>query len=114
MSLPKPYYDEAGITIYHGDCREILPHLQKVDLVLTDPPYGVTSLDWDSAVDGWANLLNAPCLWCFGSMRFFLSQKFDGWKYGQEVVWEKHNGSIFHADRFRRVHEFAVQFYQGQ
>lgn len=37
----KPYYDEGGITIYHGDCREILPHLQKVDLLLTDPPYGV-------------------------------------------------------------------------
>lgn len=42
--LPKPYYhdEEAGITIYHGDCREILPHLPKVDLVLTDPPYGIT------------------------------------------------------------------------
>lgn len=41
MSLPRPYYDEDGITIYHGDCREILPHLPKVDLVLTDPPYGI-------------------------------------------------------------------------
>lgn len=41
MSLPKPYYSHAGITIYHGDCREILPHLPKVDLVLTDPPYGI-------------------------------------------------------------------------
>jgi site-specific DNA-methyltransferase (adenine-specific) len=37
----KPYYEEAGITIYHGDCREILPALPKVDLVLTDPPYGI-------------------------------------------------------------------------
>jgi site-specific DNA-methyltransferase (adenine-specific) len=36
----KPYYEHAGITIYHGDCREILPQLPKVDLVLTDPPYG--------------------------------------------------------------------------
>ena len=35
----KPYYDHAGITIYHGDCRESLPTLPKVDLVLTDPPY---------------------------------------------------------------------------
>lgn len=34
-----PYYDCDGITIYHGDCREILPSLPKVDLVLTDPPY---------------------------------------------------------------------------
>ena len=36
-----PYYDHAGITIYHGDCREILPTLEPVDLVLTDPPYGI-------------------------------------------------------------------------
>lgn len=35
----KPYYEHAGITIYHGDCREILPLLPKVDLVLTDPPW---------------------------------------------------------------------------
>ena len=37
----KPYYDHKGITIYHGDCREILPDLPRVDLVLTDPPYGI-------------------------------------------------------------------------
>ena len=37
----KPYYDDGQITIYHGDCREILPTLGPVDLVLTDPPYGV-------------------------------------------------------------------------
>ena len=35
----KPYYDDGhGIVIYHGDCRDILPSLPKVDLVLTDPP----------------------------------------------------------------------------
>lgn len=38
----KPYYDHDGITIYHGDCREIMPGLPKVDLVLTDPPYCVS------------------------------------------------------------------------
>jgi DNA modification methylase len=37
----KPYYSHAGITIYHGDCREILPTLPKCDLLLTDPPYGI-------------------------------------------------------------------------
>jgi len=40
MSLPKPYYQDDWATIYHGDCREILPLLPKVDLVLTSPPYG--------------------------------------------------------------------------
>ena len=37
----KPYYDQDGITIYHGDCREILPTLGRFDLLLTDPPYGL-------------------------------------------------------------------------
>ena len=36
-----PYYDHAGITIYHGDCREVLPSLGEFDLLLTDPPYGI-------------------------------------------------------------------------
>ena len=39
LGLPKPYYDDAGITIYHGDCREILPHLPPL-VYVTDPPYG--------------------------------------------------------------------------
>ena len=37
----KPYYEHAGITLYHGDCREILPGLGRFDLLLTDPPYGI-------------------------------------------------------------------------
>lgn len=37
--LPKPYYDEGGITIYHGDAREI--DWSRLDVILTDPPYGV-------------------------------------------------------------------------
>lgn len=37
----KPYYDDGAVTIYHGDCREILPQLGPVDVVLTDPPYGI-------------------------------------------------------------------------
>lgn len=32
----RPYYDESGVTIYHGDCREILPHIE-ADTVVTDP-----------------------------------------------------------------------------
>lgn len=32
----KPYYEHAGITIYHGDCREILPQLE-ADAIITDP-----------------------------------------------------------------------------
>lgn len=35
----QPYYDDGAVTIYHGDCREVLPLLEPVDHVITDPPY---------------------------------------------------------------------------
>jgi len=37
----RPYFEDDAVTIYHGDCREILSTLPPADLVLTDPPYGV-------------------------------------------------------------------------
>lgn len=114
----KPYYEQNGITIYLGDCREVLPTLQQVDLVLTDPPYGDTSLDWDVAITDWLKtietaLLPHASMWCFGSLRMFMRQApaFAAWNIAQDIIWEKHNGSSFHADRFKRVHEHAVQFY---
>jgi site-specific DNA-methyltransferase (adenine-specific)/modification methylase len=39
--LPKPFYADEWVTIYHGDSREIMPHLKPFDLLLTDPPYGI-------------------------------------------------------------------------
>jgi site-specific DNA-methyltransferase (adenine-specific) len=35
----QPYYSHAGITIYHGRCEDVLPQLDGVDVVITDPPY---------------------------------------------------------------------------
>ena len=34
-----PYYESGGITIYHGDCRDVLPTLERVDCTVTSPPY---------------------------------------------------------------------------
>src|SRR5258708_1973329 len=49
---PDPYYSDGGITIYHGDCRELVPALaldRRSTLVVTDPPYGI---GWDTDYDG--------------------------------------------------------------
>lgn len=55
MSL-SPYYSEAGITIYHGDCLQILPQLGRFDLLLTDPPYGVDAdRDRNCPKNGWVD-----------------------------------------------------------
>lgn len=113
-----PYYQADGITLYHGDMREIVPHLKPVDAVVTDPPYNETSLDWDVWPDGWPSMLTrlTNSLWCFGSLRMFWERvpEFVDWKLAQDLVWEKHNGSALHADRFRRVHETAVHLYRGK
>lgn len=97
-----PYYDDGQITIYHGDCRDVLPTLDpgSVDLVLTDPPYGMKykplrgadgSKRWvdgvrgdDEAFDP-APLLRFPCCVLFGA-NWYAHQlpPSGGW-----IVWDK-------------------------
>lgn len=36
-----PYYEDGSVTIYHADCREVLPSLTDIEAVVTDPPYGI-------------------------------------------------------------------------
>lgn len=110
-----------GVKIITGDCREVLLQLEprSFDCILTDPPYGETSLEWDKWVANWPSLafnLLKPTgsMWVFGSQRMFWDHRdeFLNWNLAQDVIWEKHNGSGFHADRFKRVHEIALQFYR--
>lgn len=57
----KPYYGPTeGITIYHGDCRDVLPGLPNADLILTDPPYGVglEYASYDDTEENWFALLD--------------------------------------------------------
>jgi len=77
--MTQPYYDDGkGIQIYHGDCLEVLPTLNDVDLVLTDPPYGtggwrrtasgagsnpaasLVQEEWDDGSTAWVALTTAP------------------------------------------------------
>lgn len=112
-----PYYSDASVALYLGDACDLMRSGPRgFDLIIADPPYGETSLRWDRRVRGWTDLAlevlsGRGSLWCFGSMRMFLAESFKGWRFAQDVVWEKQNGSGFQADRFKRVHEFACQFY---
>lgn len=115
----KPYFQDESVTLYHGDCRELAPALGiAADLVMADPPYAETSLEWDRWPQGWVSVASAiaPQMWCFGSQRMFLDRAADfaGLQLAQDVVWEKHNGSNMHKDRFRRLHELALHFYRGE
>lgn len=118
MTAPRPYFDDGQVQLFVGDCREVIPALGlKADLVLADPPYGETKLAWDKWPDGWLDAAASASrsLWCFGSLRMFLARadEFGAWKLSQDVVWEKHNGSGFDTDRFKRVHEVAAHWYRG-
>lgn len=113
-----------SVTILQGDCREIMMGLPpgQFDCIVTDPPYGETSLQWDVWPVGWVSeavrmLKPTGSMWCFGSFRMFMQNGPEfaaaGLRISQEVVWEKHNGSCLFNDRFRRVHELAVHFYKA-
>lgn len=112
-----PYFEADGVTIFHGNCLEILPALNGEAAVVTDPPFGQTSLPWDRWVSGWLAAVPFSSLWCFGTLRMFMDHadefRAGGWKLSQDLVWEKHNGSGFAADRFKRVHEQPAHFYRG-
>ncbi len=112
----KPYYDHAGITIYCGDAREILPTLPKVDLILTDPPYGIKADNRkkilsreklakarDYGESNWDN--SSPPSWIFGLIQekaknviiwggnYFPLPPSSCW-----LVWDKDNGENDFAD----------------
>jgi len=111
-----------SIERHYGDCVEVMAGLPtaSIDAVVTDPPYGLTSLPWDKWQSDWIAAVDrvlkpGGSMWVFGTFRMFVEHwsDFADWTLAQDIVWEKHNGSSFHTDRFRRVHEQAVQFYRG-
>ncbi len=111
-----------SIDLIHDDCISALQAFPAAtfDAVIVDPPYGQTSLKWDRWVSDWPSavarvLKPTGSMWVFGTLRMFVDNwsDFEDWSFAQDIVWEKHNGSSFHSDRFRRVHEQAAQFYRG-
>jgi site-specific DNA-methyltransferase (adenine-specific) len=101
VSAPADLQPASGCTLHLGDCRGVLRDYPPAmfDLVLADPPYGETALEWDEHVDGWLDACRrvmkpSASLWCFGSMAFFMERagRLPRLDSGQDVVWEKHLG----------------------
>ena len=101
--------------LWHGDCREVLPLLPPVDLVLTDPPYGIGAyktgtmgggvLAKQSRYDATEGDNEPPPEWVFGLMRekgklqvFFGGNYFKLPPAKCWLVWDKDNGENNFAD----------------
>ena len=93
----KPYYETELGKLYHGDCLEIMPQLEPVDLVLTDPPYGTTACSWDVALPFalmWERLNKVikpnGAIILFGSEPFSSALRMSNIKnYKYDWIWEK-------------------------
>ena len=94
-----PYYQTELGKLYHGDCLEIMPNLEPVDLVLTDPPYGITSQIWDIEPD-WIKLgaefaRLSPMVMAFNMQPTFSSMVLGFSKsisFKDEIVWIYRDG----------------------
>ena len=101
-----PYFDRDGIVIYHGDCRDVLPSIDpdSVDLLLTDPPYGINvdtdysgrmhrtdkSKTWDRRVGGDDAPFNPSLLDVFPRRILWGANYYsDVLPLGSWVVWRK-------------------------
>ena len=107
-------------TLYLGDCFEIMPDLQPFDLILTDPPYGVTCNDWDVALDFsrfWPliePLMNGACIMTatepFSAEAIVSNKKL----FRYDLIWEKSIATGFlNAKKMPlRGHEQVLIFYK--
>jgi DNA modification methylase len=96
-SAMKPYYEDGFVRIYHGDCRDVLPLLGAVGLVLTDPPYPGYDKGWDVPdVSAILSSISAETFVVFWPVLVPSPLP----EHVAEHVWHKPNGqSVYHYER---------------
>lgn len=101
----KPYYDEGGITIYHGDCEDVLPSLSGVDLVFTSPPYNLGTCNGGPGSMSAGSLAAKDLAGGYENYDDALAQHvYDGWQsYVVALMWEtlSDSGAIFYNHKPR-------------
>jgi site-specific DNA-methyltransferase (adenine-specific) len=120
---PRIEHLAEGVTLYLGDCREILPSLGKVDAVVTDPPYGTTACAWDCVInpaplwDAFDRMLSDRGAAIFFGCQPFTSQmvvsRLEWFKY--QWVWDKVSKTDFMNAKNKplREHEDIIVFSKG-
>jgi DNA modification methylase len=127
----RPYYEDDAVTIYHGDCRDVLPKLtQRIDVVLTDPPFFMPATHYQSRVKWqrswadtsvlasfWASVLEAALpkmrptghflSFCNGdSYPVFYPEMYRRFDFLKSLVWDK--GHVGLGRVWRNQHELVI------
>ena len=111
-----------NIKIENADCWDFLSQQSDIDLLLTDPPYGVTGIDWDTELDceRWWNSV-VPCLSENATVIMTAQQPFASrlivsspLKFRQELIWEKPNGTGQVKYGPNRCHENILIWVKGK
>jgi site-specific DNA-methyltransferase (adenine-specific) len=122
MTEPTWTSDDGRVTLYLGDCLDVLPTLAGVDAVVTDPPYGTTACKWDSVIPFepmWAQLKRVAkknaAIVLFGSEPFSSALRMSNIKqYKYDWVWDKVNlytGALLANKRPLKRHENISVFF---
>lgn len=132
--LPKPYYQDEQATIYHGDCREVLPGLRPADLIVTSPPYDQLRLygDHEGFNFGEIGLAISKALVCGGVLVWVVGdQSYDGSESGTSfmqalafkelglslhdtMIYAKNGPSYPSQDKYYQVFEYMFIFSHGK
>jgi len=124
--LANPCYVQPFLSLHNEDCLETMGRIEtgSVDLMLTDPPYNVTSIEWDNSINvpamwaEWERILKPNGTWIFTANQPFASElimsRLGFFKY--ELIWDKVNHSNPFVAPYRPlpVHENILIFSRGK